>query len=173
MPSASTTTTSTANCTIVVDYYNNTCAHVTVNLPLTTTTVGVTKFSLELAVGYTAQDFSHVANILPNEITAGSSNTQGVHLVCGLTPLTPYSIRAIPYVSTGRGFKSNRATFTSLSDPFNNYWEPIVPRRLSLAGNLTPTPHSPTNKYTQTLAQTHTHRHPPTHAPPLLLYIFE
>ena len=133
--SSLTTTSSNANCTIVVDYVNNTCAHVTVTLPLTKTTQGVTKFNLELSNGYVSDEYIKVATILPDEITEGLVNTTGVHVLCGLDPKTPYSIRAVPYVLLGRGFRSNRATFTTLADPFNNYWEPIVPRRVSKGGN--------------------------------------
>ena len=124
----------------MVDYVNNTCVYVTVDLPITQATSGVTQFLLEGAEGYTADDFHHVGSILPTSgIKVSLTNTVGVHTVCGLISNTMYSVRAIPYVASGRLHKSNRATFKTLSDPFNNYWEPIVPRRLSQAGNSSST----------------------------------
>ena len=124
-------------CSILVNYMNNTCVYVTVDLPITKATSGVTQFLLEATEGYTADDFNRVGTILPTTgIIMSSTKTVGAQTVCGLKSNTMYSIRAVPYLASSRLHKSNRATFRTLSDPFNNYWEPIVPRRLSQAGNI-------------------------------------
>ena len=124
-------------CSILVNYMNNTCVYVTVDLPITQATSGVTQFLLEATEGYTADDFNRVGTILPTTgIIVSSTKTVGAQTVCGLKSNTMYSIRAVPYLASSRLHKSNRATFRTLSDPFNNYWEPIVPRRLSQAGNI-------------------------------------
>ena len=119
---------------VSVVFANNTCAGITISLPVTSTTREVSQFVIESAVGYYNDDFLQAAIIRRNEISYGITNTLGSHILCSMLPNTAYSIRAVPYVSTGRWYKTERVTFTTLPDPFNNYWESVVPRRRSLSG---------------------------------------
>lgn len=119
---------------VYIDFVNNTCAIIRVSLPVTSTTRGVSKFVIEFAVGYYNDDFLQAAVIQRDKITYGITSTLGSCSISSLLPSTEYSIRAVPYVSSGRWYKTERTTFATLSDPFNNYWESIVPRRQSLSG---------------------------------------
>lgn len=120
--------------TVSVNFVNNTCAVITVNLPVTSATRGVSQFIVESAVGYYNDDFQQIAIIRRDEISYGITSTLGSHSICSLLPNTAYSMRAVPYVSSGRWYKTQRVMFMTLPNPFNNYWESIVPRRQSLSG---------------------------------------
>jgi hypothetical protein len=119
---------------VYITYVNNTCADVVVYLPLGGNMGKLNKFELELTPGSTSTDYRYLDTIGPDKITVNATYYTGRDSFCGLTPLTTYSLIAIPYFIMGRGMCSHRIVFTTLCDPLPSYWEPLVPRRFSMAG---------------------------------------
>jgi hypothetical protein len=119
---------------VYITYVNDTCADAVVYLPRGGDMGNLNKFVLELTEGSTSLDYKYLDTIGPDKISMNTSMYTGTDTFCGLSPLTTYSLIAIPYFTMGRGMYSPRVVFTTLCRPLTSYWEPLVPRRYSTAG---------------------------------------
>ena len=79
-----------------------------------------------LSFRYYSDDYYYVATIPYASFFYNVSYVLGNITLTGLSPLSEYSVRVVPY--------SPRLPFRTLVSPQVSYWEPVVGRRSSLAG---------------------------------------
>jgi hypothetical protein len=119
-----------------LNFINDTAA--TLVWTLTTTDLVArlaTNFEVELASGHFSDDFVTNANVQV-KIPDLYSNLSFVdtYTIVGLAPDSKYRTRVCPVFGAGRGDCSPPLAFTTLSVSVN-YWEPVMPRRLSMAAS--------------------------------------
>ena len=92
------------------------------------------KFQIELTEGIFSDEFFLYDSIDVN-IPSGFANYSLLsnYTVNSLNPNTGYQIRVVPIMSNGRGYPSQPISVQTLAPTFV-YWEPCIPRRLSLSG---------------------------------------
>ena len=83
---------------------------------------------------YFSDDYYYVATIPYASFFYNVLYVLGNITLTGLSPLSEYSVRVVPYFVQARGAYSGRLIFRTLVSPQVSYWEPIVGRRSSLAG---------------------------------------
>jgi hypothetical protein len=90
-----------------------------------------TAFAIEMVVGSISLDFQEIDKIdNPSPPTLSTNINSRLYTFHNLESATTYTCRIIPYFSSDFGFPSLPFSFTTLIAPIN-YWESIVPRRLS------------------------------------------
>jgi len=93
-----------------------------------------TLFSIELVEGEFNQDFLEIDKVAVNSpLSYDGSILTFVYTVLNLSPASKYIVRVVPIYQAYRGFPSNLLLLKTLPSPIN-YWEPVIPRRTSLAG---------------------------------------
>jgi hypothetical protein len=102
---------------IVLTYINNTCASVLVWVSLGGPLGDIRTFDMEVSDGWTCDDYVYTGTIPYNQIYYNVTSAIGNYTVCGLTPLTKYSVRAVPNYVMGRGEFSVRLLCRTLCDP--------------------------------------------------------
>jgi hypothetical protein len=91
-------------------------------------------YDIELASGFASADFGIIGSVqVDTQNPSLNLEHRLSYSVSGLAPSSDYQVRIIPIYSRGRGSASQPLLFRTLDSTFN-YWEQIIPRRLSLTG---------------------------------------
>jgi hypothetical protein len=91
-------------------------------------------FSIEFAHGEFNHDFVEIDTVsIENPASYNGSILTFVYTVFNLQPLSRNLVRVVPIYASYRGLPSNILILRTIESPIN-YWEPIIPRRTSLAG---------------------------------------
>lgn len=122
--------------TPIIDFLNDTAVSFAWELKTTDLVARLaTNFDLEIAFDLYSDDFRQYKR-LPADRPEDYSNHSfsSIFTVSGLQPVTDYRFRVCPVFSAGRGHCSAPLAVTTLASSVN-YWEPTLPRRLSLVAS--------------------------------------
>mmetsp|Transcript_127033 Transcript_127033/g.248951 ORF Transcript_127033/g.248951 Transcript_127033/m.248951 type:complete len:398 (-) Transcript_127033:630-1823(-) len=122
--------------TPIIDFLNDTAVSFVWELQTTDFIARLaTNFDLEIARDHYSDDFQHYTRV-PADRPEDYSNNSFVSMftVSGLQPVSDYRFRVCPVFSNGRGQCSAPLPVTTLANSVN-YWEPTLPRRLSLVAS--------------------------------------
>lgn len=119
--------------TPTVDFINDTAVGIVWVLDTSNNKLNIpTSYQLEISFDIFSDDFINFQDlpvIIPSDFRNSTFTT--THIIDGLSPESDYRFRVCPFFITGRGHCSFPVVVTTLGIS-QNYWEPVIPRRLSL-----------------------------------------
>jgi hypothetical protein len=117
-----------------IEYLNETAVSLMWDLDWSETTWGAaSKFAVERSEGYHNEDWKLLETVdFPLRPRNNNRTIVGRFTAGGMVPRSVHRFRVIPVFSKGRGMPSAPVLVTQL-DFTNNYWEPVVTRRETMA----------------------------------------